>query len=164
MSEPGPDLAAVAAIMALTARAPAPECFRAIEALAARTLGPSMFTVNRTLAATQEVERVYSGNEAAYPVGGRKQKRDTEWAAVTLLRGEIFVAQGEAAIRRHFDDHERILGLGIREIVNVPVLLAGRSMATMNLSRPAVRFTDAERPALAVLAGLLLPLVLGPPG
>ncbi len=37
------------------------------------------FTVMRHLAASNEVERIYSSNPAAYPVGGRKQKQGTSW-------------------------------------------------------------------------------------
>ncbi len=148
-------------MMALTAGGTALDAYRAIEALAAQAFGPSLFTVNQVLHATQEVERLYSSDPAQYAVGGRKQKRGTEWGERVLLRGELFVAQGADLIRRHFDDHDRILSLGIQEIVNVPVLFAGTVVATMNLSRPQIRFSEDERPGLALLAGLLLPLALG---
>ena len=153
-------LAALERVMALTARGPAIQAWRAVEQLAHQAFGPALFTVNRVLHGTQEVERLYSGAPDHYPVGGRKQKRGTVWAGHVLERGEVFVAQGPPAIRAHFDDHARILGLGIQEIVNVPVPLAGRVVAVMNLSRPEIGFDEADRPRLALVAALLLPLIL----
>jgi hypothetical protein len=45
-------------------------------------------------------------------------------------------------------------------MINVPVLFAGRSVATMNMSHARDRFTRADDPTMNILAGLLLPLVL----
>lgn len=155
------ELAEVAAAMAATAEGR--DGWGAVAALAERVFGPSLFTVNRALLATHEMERLYSSDAGQYAVGGRKQKRGTEWARLVLDAGELFVSTGPDAIRAHFDDHGRILGLGIAEIVNQPVRLGGRTLAVMNLSRPVARFHPAERPTLLVLAGLLLPLVLSIP-
>lgn len=159
-----PDLPAaadVAHIMELIARAAPAEAYAAIDAMAMRLFDHRLFTVTRSILQTQEVERVYSSNPAAYPVGGRKQKRNTPWGEQVLHRGEILVCQDPADIRRVFADHELILSLGITAMVNVPVLFAGRSMATMNMSHAKDRFGAADYPALGMLAGLLLPLVLG---
>lgn len=149
----------VAGIMALTARDGA-AAYRAIDALAQRVFGHALFTVTRSLHATKEVERAYSSNPVAYPVGGRKQKQDTEWGAKVLDRGEVLVCDGPDEIRRVFADHALILGLGITAMVNVPVLFAGRSVATMNMSHAERRFRDGDLPSLTLLAALLLPLVL----
>src|SRR6201995_2917340 len=134
--------------MALTARARAPEAYAAIAALAGRLFSHRLFTVTRSILDTQEVERVYSSNPSAYPVGGRKQKRDPPWGEQVLDRGEILICHDAADIRRGFADHELILSLGITAMVNVPVLLAGRSMATMNMSSDRDRFGPADYPAL----------------
>ena len=47
--------------------------FGAIEQVARRRLGAGLVTVMRLHAAEAMVERLYSSNQAAYPVGGRKQ-------------------------------------------------------------------------------------------
>ena len=129
--------------------------------MAGRLFGHALFTVTRSLHATMEVERVYSSNPAAYPVGGRKQKRDTEWGRRVLDGGEVMICHDADAIRRVFSDHDLILGLGITAMVNVPVLYAGQSVATMNLSHATDRFGPGDLPVLKALSGLLLPLVLG---
>lgn len=135
--------------------------YRAIDALAERVFEHRLFTVTRSLLQTKEVERVYSSNPAAYPVGGRKQKQDTEWGAQVLDRGEPLICHSRADIERVFADHALILRLGIGGMVNIPVLFGGRSVATMNVSHAGDRFSPQDFPALRTLAALLLPLVLG---
>lgn len=157
---PDPALDDVLRIQALTARDTA-EAYRAIDALAERLFEHRLFTVTRSLHETMEVERVYSSNPAAYPVGGRKQKRDTEWGAAVLDRGEPLICHGPADIERVFADHALILSLGIGGMINVPVLFGGRSVATMNVSHAGDRFGPADLSALRTVAALLLPLVLG---
>ena len=111
------DLAELAAIVA--DRAEAPALFAAADALVRRTIGHKLFTVMRVHEAVQEVERLYSSDPRAYPVGGRKKKADTPWGRVVLTEGRVFVARtpdgGPARLRRpradlqpgHRLDHER---------------------------------------------------------
>jgi GAF domain-containing protein len=155
-----PTVQDIANIMALTARAQPQAAYAAIDALAGHLFGHNLFTVTRSILETQEVERAYTSNPAAYPIGGRKQKRDTPWGEQVLDRGEILICHDPADIRRVFSDHELILSLGITAMINVPVLFAGRSVATMNMSHARDRFSPADDPAMNILAGLLLPLVL----
>ena len=150
----------LARIMALTARQDARAAYRAIDQLAKRAFDHALFTVTRSLHETKQVERVYSSNPASYPVGGRKQKADTEWGAQVLDRAQVLICHGADDIRRVFADHALILSLGITGMINVPVLLGGRAVATMNVSHAEDRFRDGDVPALSLLAGLLLPLVL----
>jgi len=150
----------IARIMALTARSAPAETYAAIDALSHRMLQHRLFTVTRSILETNEVERVYSSDTTAYPVGGRKQKQDTPWGARVLDRGEILICHDPADLRRVFADHALILSLGVTSLINVPVLFAGRSMATMNVGHAEDRFSEADFPEMAMLASLLLPLVL----
>ena len=151
-------------IMELTARSEPAAAYRAIDALAIRLFDHRLFTVTRSILETKEVERVYSSNPTAYPVGGRKQKQDTPWGEQVLDRGQILICHGAADIQRVFADHALILSLGITGMINVPVLVAGRSIATMNMSHAEDRFGEADIPTMAVLAALLSPLVLAGAG
>jgi hypothetical protein len=161
-----PDLVAaitthdIAHIMAVTARSEPAAAYAAIDALAKRVFEHRLFTVTRSILETNEVERVYSSNPVAYPVGGRKQKQNTPWGEQVLDRGEMLICHGAADIQRVFADHALIFSLGISGMINVPVLFGGRSVATMNVAHSEDRFREADYPAMAVLAGLLLPLVL----
>lgn len=104
----------------------------AIERAAAATIRQSLFTAMRFDEAAMEVERLYSSDPRAYPVGGRKRKRDTAWGAHVLAGRRVFVSEGEEAIRSAFDDHPLILGLGLRSVVNVPIVVADRCHGTLN--------------------------------
>jgi GAF domain len=149
----------IAHIMGLTVNARAPDSYAAIDALALRLFDHRLFTVTRSIMETHEVERVYSSNPSAYPVGGRKQKQNTPWGEQVLDGGRILICHNAADIRHVFADHALILSLGITAMINVPVLFAGRSVATMNMSHAEDRFGEADCPTMAILAGLLLPLV-----
>jgi GAF domain-containing protein len=117
--------------------------------------GPGLCTAMRFDAAAMTVRRLYSSDPASYPVGGAKPKRDTPWGRIVLLDRQVFVGEDEAAIRQYFDDHALILGLGLRSVVNVPVLLRGGCVGTLNLLWPEPRVAP-DRRALAQLLGLLV--------
>ncbi|MGG5887007.1 GAF domain-containing protein [Falsiroseomonas sp. HC035] len=149
-------MAALTARFAAAARenGPLPLLHAAAE-VARQATGPGLCTAMRFDAAAMTVRRLFSSNPGAYPVGGAKPKRDTPWGRIVLLEREVFVGEGENAIRQHFDDHALILSLGLRSVVNVPVLLRGGCVGTLNLLWPEP-VVDPERRALAELLGLLV--------
>ena len=70
----------LATVQSIIGRKHAPdEPYRAVEQLAQRLFGHRLFTVMRHIEQSAEVERVYSTNAKAYPVGARKQKMGTPW-------------------------------------------------------------------------------------
>ena len=110
--------------------------FTAIGDEAQRRFGWKLFTVMRTLA-SGEVERVYTSNPDAYPLAGRKPRRDTPWSRQVLVRGEPYYANDAAGIRFAFEDAEKILGLGLGAVMNVPVKDGERVLGTLNFLREA---------------------------
>src|SRR4051812_10924432 len=106
--------------------------FERIEREAAREVGQQLFTVTAFDAVAMQVQRVYSSNAAAYPVGGRKAKRDTEFGRHVLIGGQPLVCEGDAAIERVFDDHAVIRGLGMHSSLNAPVMDRGRCVGVLN--------------------------------
>jgi hypothetical protein len=148
----------VAQLAAAAARADQPgTLLQAIERVGAATIGQSLFTVMRFDEAALMVERLYSSNPEAYPPGGRKKKRETAWGVHVLIERRVFVGEGEEAIRSAFEDHPLILSLGLRSVVNVPVVVAGRCRGTLNFlcERATLSQTD-------VAAASLLSLVAAP--
>jgi len=109
--------------------------FVAINDVARRRLDASLVTTMRHHQAESQVERLYSSNTDAYPVGGRKTKRDTAWARRVLVEHRVVVNAGDDALREAFDDHATIFGLGIHSIVNVPLVAEGTCVGTLNISR-----------------------------
>ena len=146
--------AAQLARLSAAARDTAPlALLRAVDAVGRAAMGHRLCTAMRFDAAAMTVRRIYSSDAAAYPVGGAKPKRDTDWGRQVLLETRVFVGEGEAAIRAHFADHALIAGLGLRSIVNVPVVLRGECRGTVNFLWPEDRVPPA-RVAMAELLGL----------
>ena len=160
-TRPPLDPLAVAAVATLSAGPHAPaELFAAVDALARRLIGHRLCTVMCLHPQAHEVERLHSSDPASYPPGGRKHKAGTAWGAAVLERGEVFLCRDEADIRRHFDDHALILGLGLGSMMNVPIGFGGRVLGTLNLSHEPGWFGPEDVPAGRVLAALLAPELL----
>ncbi len=106
------------------ARDPA-AAFEAIGAATLQAMGPGLLTINAWHAGPAQIERLWSSDTAAYPVGGRKSKGDSPWRHQLLERGEVFVGEGDAALAAVFDDVQRIRGLGCTAVVNVPLCHQG---------------------------------------
>ena len=101
---------------------------------AQRRFGWKLYTAMRYLA-SGEVERVHTTNAKAYPLAGRKPRRDTPWSRQVLIRGEPYYANDEAGIRFAFEDAEKILALGLGAVMNAPVKEGDRVLGTLNFLR-----------------------------
>ena len=132
--------------------------FAAIGEEAQRRFGWKLYTAMRYLP-SEEVERVHTSNTQAYPLAGRKPRRDTPWSRQVLVRGEPYYANDAAGIRFAFEDAEKILGLGLGAVINVPVKAGERVLGTLNFLREAGGYRPEavrEAQALACLAKSLL--------
>lgn len=110
--------------------------FTALGEEAQRRFGWKLFTAMRYLP-SGEVERVHTSNPEAYPLAGRKPRRDTMWSRQVLVRGEPYYANDAAGIRAAFEDAEKILGLGLGAVINAPVKDGERVLGTLNFLREA---------------------------
>jgi GAF domain-containing protein len=134
--------------------------YRAVDGLVGRKIGHRLFTIMRIYEGGQEVERVHSSNETAYPVRGRKVKKGTHWGDKVLGRGEIHIARDKEEVKRAFEDYELIWSLGVESIMNVPVSFRGRQLGTMNVSGAANQYGEAEQRAARAIAAYLVPVLL----
>jgi hypothetical protein len=142
------------------------EALAHIERARQDVLGPGLLTVN--VDATQEgdapgefqLRRAWSSNGGDYPVGGRKRKLPSPWTEQLLVRGEIFVGEGEHALALAFDDAPRIAALGLRAVINIPLLVAGRCRATFNVLGVRPHWRAEEVATVRLLALLARPFVL----
>jgi GAF domain-containing protein len=150
----------IEALAAGAAKSPA-ALFAAIAQVAARRVDAGLVTAMRHEEAASTVERIYSSNEAAYPVGGRKLKRDTGWSRKVLVEHRLLVNAGDDDIRDSFDDHAIIFGLGLHSCVNVPLVSGGKCVGTLNVLAARANWSEAEIAivralGLAALAGVLM--------
>jgi GAF domain-containing protein len=142
------------------ARSPA-ALFAVIAAVAQRRVDAGLVTAMRHDEAAATVERIYSSNEQAYPVGGRKLKRDTGWSRKVLVEHRVLVNAGDDDIRESFDDHAIIFGLGLHSCVNVPLVSGGKCIGTLNVLAGRAQWRDDEVAlvralGIAALAGVLM--------
>ncbi|MFJ3465530.1 GAF domain-containing protein [Achromobacter spanius] len=129
----------------------------AIDSLAYASLQHMLFTVNRFDEDAVRVDRVYSSNPEAYPLGGSKEKRGTKFGQHVLLNKQVFIGEGQQAIRDMFDDHEVIRSLGVSSIVNAPVVLSGRCLGTVNVSLREGKVPSAKAGVVRLAAVLAAP-------
>ncbi|MCR0985208.1 GAF domain-containing protein [Roseomonas populi] len=127
---------------------------RAADRLGRELAGHQLLTAMVFDREAMTVQRLYSSRPEEYPVGGRKPKRDTAWGRQVLLEARRFEGEGEGTIREHFADHGVILGLGLRSIVNLPIILGGRCVGTLNMLWPEPALVP-ERIEVARLLALL---------
>ena len=164
------DLQLPAAVCALLCEAlPRASSFDAalsvIERVRQAMLGDGLLTVNTvcTLPASAgefELQRLWSSNLQAYPVAGLKRKTLTPWSRQLLLRHDVFVGEGDAALTDVFDDHARIKALGLHGVVNVPLLIEGRCAATFNVLGGRAQWRPRDVALIRLLAVLATPWVL----
>lgn len=154
-------LADVAGIAALSAEsADAHAVYREAERISAETMGWRLFTILRYVEADEAVERLYSSDAKAYPVGGRKPLAKIAASHGAMEKGDVFVAATREEVRKAFFDHELIFSLGITAILNVPIRHAGRRLGTVNLCGEEGMYGPAEIARGKVLAALLVPSLL----
>lgn len=142
------------------------QALQQIEAARLALLGKGLLTVN--LDATRpddppdelQLQRLWTSNPQAYAVGGRKRKTLTPWTQQLLRRCEIFVGEGDEALAEIFEEHQQIAELGLHAVVNVPLLLAGRCVATFNVLGERSYWIAHETATIRLLALLATPWVM----
>jgi hypothetical protein len=154
-------MADIAEVIAFSAERPdATDAYRTVERIAAETIGWHLFTILRYVEPAEAVERLYSSDEKAYPVGGRKPLDKITASHGAMDKGEVFLAATKEEVRKAFFDHELIFSLGITAILNVPIRHAGRRLGTLNLCGEEGMYGPAEIARGKILAGLLVPSLL----
>lgn len=151
---------------ALGTAATCDDALKAIHVALLTLVGHNLLTVN--LDATQpddppgelQLQRLWTSDPGAYPVGGRKRKTRTPWTRQLLERAEVFIGEGDAALAVVFDEHESIVALGLHAVVNVPLVQGGHCVATFNVLGTRPKWLAHEVVAIRLLALLATPWVL----
>ncbi|MDB5526777.1 MAG: hypothetical protein JWM58_4540 [Rhizobium sp.] len=108
------------------------KAFAALEELTREIVGVKLFTIMTSDTRERISERVYSNMPNAYPVSGTKPYNETHWSDITLKQKRTFVANTIDDIAQVFDDHELIKSLGCESVINVPIILDGAVIGTIN--------------------------------
>ena len=88
--------------------------------------------------------RVYTSDPENYPCSGTKPVEMNSWFEVVHTRREMFVANTLAEIAKVFPDHELIGSLGCGSVVNLPIVLGGQLVATMNVLDRAHHYSSEQ--------------------
>lgn len=148
-------------LTAFAAEAPRPlAVLEAVGEVARIVLAARGFTMFRYISETAEVERIHSSDLVQYPLGGRKRIADYPVNQSVLARGEVYVARDRADVRGTYKDFEKIFGLGVTSIMNVPVRFAGANIGALNVFGTEHQFDEARVADARVLAGLMVAALL----
>lgn len=108
------------------------KAFAALEQLTREIVGVKLFTIMTSDTSEKVSERIYSNMPDVYPVSGTKPYNETHWSEITLKQKKTFVANTISDIADVFDDHELIKSLGCQSVINVPIVVDGSVIGTIN--------------------------------
>jgi len=136
---------------------------KALVALVDETIGVKLFTTMEIDRARGVARRGFTNMPDAYPASGEKPMRQDAWSEKVQDRQETFVANSIEEIAAVFPDYELIQSLGCESCLNLPIVVNGQVVGTLNCLHEAGHYTP-ERVAAAEslkLPGALAFLLVG---
>ncbi|MEM1400568.1 MAG: GAF domain-containing protein [Pseudomonadota bacterium] len=115
--------------------------YKALEALVNETIGVKLFTLMEVDRETLIAKRTYSNMPEAYPTSGEKQIEANQWTAQVLDNQQTFVANSIEEIGAVFGDFELIQSLGCESCLNLPIVIGGHVVGTLNCLHEASHYT-----------------------
>ena len=115
--------------------------FKALRQLAYDILELKQFTVMSVDQERGVAARIFSDDPVPYPVGGEKPILDTIWTETVLGRQETFVGNTIEDLAEVFPDWEKIQSLGLESCLNLPIIINGTVVGTLNCLNVAGHFT-----------------------
>lgn len=125
--------------------------FDALCKLTKEVVGVKLFTIMTHDARTGEAGRIYSNMPEAYPVSGTKPANETDWTRQVIGEKRTFVANDIESIAAVFDDHALIKSLGCESVINVPIIVGGKVLGTINCLHEAGFYTKERVEAAEAL-------------
>ena len=115
--------------------------FKALAQLAYDILDLKQFTVMTVNQKRGVAARIFSDDPVPYPVGGEKPILETIWTETVLRRQETFVGNSIEELAEVFPDWEKIQSLGLESCLNLPIIINGTVVGTLNCLNVAGHFT-----------------------
>ena len=103
-----------------------------IERIALERMRATLFTASTCDVESVQVTRVHSSRPDTYPLRATTNKRETSWGNQVLRQRRVFVGEGFLAMAAAFDDQADMEKVGVRSIVNVPVVVKDRCLGVLN--------------------------------
>jgi len=118
--------------------------FKALEQLVHDTIGIKLFTLMEIDPARAVARRNYSNQPDLYPISGEKPMQSNAWAEQVQDRQETFVANSIEEIAAVFPDYELIESLGCQSCLNLPIVINGTVIGTLNCLHVAGHYTPEK--------------------
>lgn len=118
--------------------------FDALCVLTKATVGAKLFTVMTSDLDAMEARRAYTDDAENYPTSGTKPITMNRWFETVLVQRQAFVSNTLADIDTVFPDAELIGKLGCGSVVNLPIIIGGKVVATMNILHEEGYYTPAR--------------------
>ena len=139
------------------------DAFNALYQLVKNFIEIKLFTLTTFDIPKAEARRAYSNMPKEYPVSGTKPIERSTWTEIVLDRHESFVANNINDIAKVFSDYKLIDSLGCQSVCNLPIVLDGKLLGTVNCLDEENYFTtkkvkELEQIKLPALACFLLNL------
>ena len=123
----------------------------ALEELAIGHVGAKLFTLMTFDRESGLASRCYTNMPEAYPRSGTKAVDSDRWTEQVLDGQKNFVANDIGSIAEVFDDHALIKSLGCESVLNLPVVVGGEVLGTINLLHEAGFYTPDKVVAAEIL-------------
>ncbi|MGF6177445.1 GAF domain-containing protein [Ensifer sp. 4252] len=120
----------------------------ALQTLCRQVIGAKLFTIMTVDMVNEVARRAYTSHPEEYPTSGTKPIRYDSWFDIVHKAHQTFVANTIVDISKVFGDHETIWALGCGSVANIPVVVGGELLGTVNCLDVEHHYTP-ERVALS---------------
>ncbi|SDR29013.1 GAF domain-containing protein [Pseudovibrio sp. Tun.PSC04-5.I4] len=129
--------------------------------LFAEAPGHKLFTLTVTHPDGSHVVRLYSSVEGSYGTSGTKPiEKEGGWYERVLVQKKPFLGYTIEDVKEYFPDHEKISAMGLGATLNLPVVVLGEVVGTVNLLDADHAYTEEDAARTNELAQTLAPLFL----
>lgn len=125
--------------------------FEAFFRVVNEVVGVRLLTLTTFDVVAGHARRVYSNMPIEYPISGTKPVRPTRWTDKVIGNHENFVANTLDELSEVFEDFELIESLRCGSVLNVPIVVAGKLLGTVNCLHSEHYFTQERVSAIETL-------------
>ncbi|AEV34560.1 hypothetical protein PSE_0048 [Pseudovibrio sp. FO-BEG1] len=123
--------------------------------------GYKLFTLTVTHPDGSHVVRLYSSAENSYGTSGTKPiEKEGGWYERVLVQQKPFLGYTIDDVKDYFPDHEKIAAMGLGATLNLPVVVLGEVIGTVNLLDADHAYTEADAEKSFALSQALAPLFM----
>jgi len=107
-------------------------------------VGIKLFTLTAFDIPKAKAQRVFSNMPNEYPVSGIKPIEKSAWTETVIEKHQTFIANNIKEIAKVFSDYKLIESLGCESVCNLPIVLDGKVLGTVNCLDEENYFTSEK--------------------